>query len=74
MTDDWTPPFCTKDDSELDCPKCNGTGTVRVREKEFYCDTDTVDAYCAECHVLLEVTACVDIAFADPEIVGEDES
>lgn len=52
---------------ELTCPACE-KNAVRVRGQEAYFEGG-VEAYCAECHVLLEVQANVEITFTDPEIV-----
>ena len=64
----WTPPFCADDAEDLACPKC-GEETVLVREQATYFDGDAVEAYCSECHAMLEVQAAVTITFSDPEIV-----
>lgn len=62
----WHPPFCAHD-TELVCPKCGTSGTVSVREKEIYYDSDQVEAFCSECHAELEVCASVEVTFSDPE-------
>jgi hypothetical protein len=64
----WTPPFCARA-VELECPNCDDGGAVRVREHKAYSDGGTYDAYCADCHAELEVTAIVEITFADVEVV-----
>lgn len=66
MTAPW-PPF-SSDTTDLVCPAC-GEDDVRVRSKEVYYDTDPVDAFCASCRALLEVTATVVVEFSDPEVV-----
>jgi hypothetical protein len=67
MNDEWVPPFCAHEVENVPCPKC-GEEFVRVREKAFYYDGDTVEAFCAECHAEFEVTASVDVSFSDPEM------
>jgi Zn finger protein HypA/HybF involved in hydrogenase expression len=71
----WTPPFCARDANgdQLTCPRCKG-GNVHVRDQERYCDGDSVEAYCGDCHAMLEVWADVDISFFDAELAyGESE-
>ena len=65
----WVPPFCANEVENLECPKCDDGGRVFVREEEYYLDSDTVEAFCGECHVLLEVSASVEITFSDVEVV-----
>lgn len=71
---EWTPPFCSNEVEELECPHCEDGGAVCVRERETYFDSNTYDAYCAGCHALLEVTAVVDVAFCDVEAVPSDHA
>ena len=68
MTEPWTPPFCSQD-TDLTCPACQAVSAVRVRDHESYFDADSIEGYCAECHVDLEVQSSVEITFLDPEVV-----
>ncbi len=63
---DWKPPFCSID-SDLDCPKCKAKGSVQVREQDRYSDGFEIDAYCLDCHAMLQVTAHITVEFTDPE-------
>lgn len=63
---EWHPPFCANEIENLACPKC-GEEAVRVREQDVYFEGD-VEAYCGECHALLEVQASVEVTFTDPEV------
>lgn len=69
MSKVWKPPFCSIDAIELDCPSCKGKGCVQVIERETYFDSSEYEAYCSDCHVLLEVQAQVSVSFSDPEIL-----
>lgn len=64
----WTPPFCANE-TVLACPACKEPGAVRVREKETCFDGESVEAYCCDCHVDLEVIVSVTIEFSNPEVV-----
>ena len=65
---DWDPPFCSNDCPELACPACGEDGCIQVREQETYFEGG-VEAYCSECHALLEVQAAVEITFSDAEVM-----
>ena len=65
-SDPWTPSFCANETAGIECPSCKGR--VFVRDQERYCDGDSVEAYCGDCHAALSVTASVEIEFIDPEV------
>lgn len=69
LGEDWKPPFCANEVEELQCPNCEDGGVVRVREHEMYTDGSTYEAYCADCHAEMEVTAFVEVTFGDVEAV-----
>lgn len=66
-TTEWSPPFCSNEAENLVCPAC-GEEAVCVREKDVYFEGE-VEAYCAECHAVLEVQAAIEVTFSDPEVV-----
>jgi hypothetical protein len=69
----WKPPFCVKEDADLNCPVCEAENAVMVRECEMYLDGSDYEAYCEECHARLTVWASVDIAFSSPELTNPPE-
>lgn len=69
-TKEWRPPFCAID-AEVECPHC-GEAAVMVREESSYTDCNVNDAYCAECHTLLEVTSMVSIDFVEPTMASDE--
>lgn len=64
-SNEWSPPFCAND-TDLKCPAC-GAENVCVREKDIYYEGE-VEAYCGDCHAMLEVQANVEITFSDPDV------
>jgi hypothetical protein len=65
----WSPPFAS-DDTDLVCPTCGaGDGAVQVRAQDWYRDGDQTEAYCIECHAMLELVTAVEVEFSDPEVV-----
>ena len=69
---EWHPPFCANNENVLKCPHC-GEESVNVREHDTYRDCDAVEAYCSECHALLEVDVAVEITFSDARLLNEDK-
>jgi hypothetical protein len=67
MSKAWTPPFCAHA-TTLPCPACKKKNSVRVREQETYFDGVEVEAYCWQCHAVLEVQAQVTVEFSDAEL------
>lgn len=49
-------------------PSCGQKGTIQIRAQDYYTEGG-VEAYCSECHTMLEVQAQVNITFSDPEVV-----
>ena len=65
---EWTPPFCSNQAPEVDCPDC-GKCSVYVREQETYYE-GSVEAFCRSCHARLEVQVSIEVVFSDPESTG----
>lgn len=63
----WTTPFCANLAEGLVCPACKAQA-VFVREHDNYWEGDCVEAFCDECHAMIEVCAAVEITFSDPEL------
>lgn len=70
---DWEPPFCATRVPGLSCSKC-GEKDVHAREQESYLDGVILEAFCGECHAMLEVLVTVEIEFSDVGLAyGEDD-